>query len=401
MQCEHRPNADLARRRDLDSHPRGSRALAAIDRTWATSRFGRLKACGPRGDNLAMEKLLRRSRCAAWLVGLVACGSVKSEAGGDASLPIDGPASDAPSTTPPSCAGLAMTCGATGKDSCCASLEVPGGTYFRSYDVAGDPRSGTQTAMATVSDFRLDKYEVTVGRFRAFVNAGMGTQLSPPMAGAGAHAKLAGSGWDAAWNTSLSANGQVGGVALLCDATFQTWTAAADANEARPMNCITWYEAMAFCVWDGGYLPTEAEWNYAASGGTQQRALPWSTPPASVAIDGTYASYSPDDGMTCVGDDQPACSVADLIPVGSKPKGDGRWGQSDLAGNVDEWTLDWFVSSYPGSCMDCANLTPTATRVNRGGSYNDDATAPRQTNRSHNPPGLRANYLGVRCARAP
>jgi formylglycine-generating enzyme required for sulfatase activity len=47
---------------------------------------------------------------------------------------------------------------------------------------------------ATVADFYLDKYEITVGRFRQFVNAGMGTQASPPAAGAGAHSLITGSG---------------------------------------------------------------------------------------------------------------------------------------------------------------------------------------------------------------
>jgi len=47
---------------------------------------------------------------------------------------------------------------------------------------------------ATVADFYLDKYEITVGRFRQFVNAGMGTQASPPASGAGAHSLITGSG---------------------------------------------------------------------------------------------------------------------------------------------------------------------------------------------------------------
>src|SRR5882724_1236830 len=142
-----------------------------------------------------------------------------------------------------SCAGLPMTCGASGNDSCCNSLAVPGGSYFRSYDFAGDSISGNMSFPATVSSFRLDKYEVTVERFRAFVNAGMGTQASPPVPGAGAHAKIAGSGWDASWNTSLATNKAALVAAVKCDFTYQTWTDTPAGNEHRPMNCVTWYEA--------------------------------------------------------------------------------------------------------------------------------------------------------------
>jgi len=61
-----------------------------------------------------------------------------------------------------SCAGLAKTCGANGNDDCCSSLAAPGGSYDRSYDLAGN---GDTNSPATVSNFRLDKYEVTVGGF--------------------------------------------------------------------------------------------------------------------------------------------------------------------------------------------------------------------------------------------
>ena len=336
------------------------------------------------------------------VIGLVACGAVRQPGiGGDAgrdSIPIDGPSSDvAPPPEFLSCVGLASTCGANGSDSCCNSLEVPGGSYDRSYDLANDGNSGNTMYPATVSNFRLDKYEVTVGRFRAFVNAGMGTQSSPPMSGAGAHAKIPGSGWDMSWNTSLATDKAALVAAVKCNSTYQTWTDTPAANEHRPMNCITWYEAMAFCAWDGGYLATEAEWNYAATGGDQQRAYPWSNPASSTALDGSHASYN--DGANCVGDGVAGCALTDLVAVGTKPSGDGRWGQSDLAGNVWEWTLDWYAT-YISACTDCANLVAASYRVARGGGFDSGAANLRVGYRSIGTLLIRDYNRGVRCARS-
>jgi formylglycine-generating enzyme required for sulfatase activity len=293
-----------------------------------------------------------------------------------------------------SCIGLAKTCGAAGNDDCCTSPQVVGGSFYRSYDVAGDPSSGTMSFPATVSSFRLDRYEVTVGRFRAFVTAGMGTQARPPPAGAGAHAKIAGSGWDVAWNTQLAATAQALTAAIKCNATVQTWADTPGAGEDRPINCVTWFEAMAFCAWDGGHLPTEAEWNYAAAGGDQQHAYPW----PSLTVDGSHASYF--DGTTCVGDGAAGCALTDLTVVGTKPDGDGRWGHSDLAGNVTEWTLDW-LSTYPTTCSDCANLTAAPDRVTRGGSFSQTAFYLRTGTRAPSAPTSRSASVGIRCARAP
>lgn len=336
-------------------------------------------------------------------VGLVACGSVRSEIGNhDAGLDsplMDGADSDAAAPLPQflSCVGLAATCGAGGNDSCCNSPEVPSGSYDRSYDLAGDSNSGNANFPATISEFRLDRYEVTVGRFRAFVNAGMGTQASPPVTGVGSHASIDGSGWDVSWNAKLATDTPALVAAIKCDSTYQTWTDVPAANEHRPMNCITWYEAMAFCAWDGGYLATEAEWNYAATGGDQQRAYPWSNPAGSLTpLDGSHASYF--DGTNCIGDGVAGCGVTDLVAVGTKPLGDSRWGQSDLAGNVFEWTLDWYAT-YTSACTNCADLTATPYRVIRGGSFVSIVTSMRAGYRGNAGPSDRDYNVGVRCAR--
>jgi sulfatase modifying factor 1 len=327
-------------------------------------------------------------------VGDGVSGNCVARPGVDAGLPTDGGMSGATA----SCLALPHTCGVTGADDCCNSLMVTGGTFFRAYDAAG---AGGMTAPATISSFRLDKYEVTVGRFRAFVAAGQGTQVSPPQVAAGTHPHIAGSGWQAAWNSNFETSTSVLAAALRCvtgaptAATFATWTDAPDKNENRPINCLTWYEAMAFCAWDGGYLPTDAEWNYAAAGGDQQRAYPWSSPADSLTVDSARASYN---GL---GDGSQArdFAPADIIMVGTKPNGDGRWGQSDLGGNVDEWTLDT-SGPLPLPCNDCANLTVNFNRDVRGGNWLDFDFALRTSRGSYYQDALRNVGQGVRCARS-
>jgi formylglycine-generating enzyme len=53
---------------------------------------------------------------------------------------------------------------------------------------------------------------------------------------------------------------------LACHSTNQTWTDTVGSHENLPINCINWYEAYAFCIWDGGFLPSDAESEYAAAG---------------------------------------------------------------------------------------------------------------------------------------
>lgn len=286
-------------------------------------------------------------------------------------------------------AGAGDTCGELGNDDCCASPVVAGGTFFR--DKVGE-------APASITSFRLDRYEVTVGRFRAFVSAGRGTQKSPPPPGEGAHERIPGSGWDPAWNELLAATtsnliNRISG----CYAQPPTWTNLPGENEHLPILCVDYYTAFAFCAWDGGRLPTEAEWAYAAAGGDEQRVYPWSRPPESREIDDSHAVF----GCRADGDLGVACTLADILPVGSKPLGEGRYGQLDLAGGVAEWVLDWYADEYMTPCADCANLTPAAENVIRGGGHTSDTEDLESAARNLTYPyGRGFNQYGVRCARA-
>jgi formylglycine-generating enzyme required for sulfatase activity len=318
----------------------------------------------------------------------VGCGRIDFATMGNASGDASGDASGSGAST--SCAALPPTCG-PGRTSCCDSPLVPGGTFYRNNDMANDGNYTNTTESATVSSFLLDRYELTVGRFRAFVLAGQGTQAAPPAPIAGAHPGLANSGWDPAWNANLVTDTSALIAGLNCNAMYQTWTDAPGTKENRAINCLTWYEAMAFCAWDGGFLPTEAEWHYAASAGGEQRAYPWSSPAGDLTIDCSHTNYNPGAGSCAMGVDD----------VGARsPTGDGVWQHSDLAGNVFEWTLD-YSGAYPIPCDDCANLMPAATRAIRGGSYGDSILILRSAYRTGYDPTTRHTEVGVRCARSP
>lgn len=288
---------------------------------------------------------------------------------------------------PRSCSQLPDTCGPLDNESCCTSILVPGGTFKRSND---------PNYVATVSDFKLDRFEVTVGRFRQFVEA---YPAAKPVSGAAEHPLIAGSGWNSAWDAQLPADQAALKAKLKCSPMFPTWTDVAGANEHLPINCVNWYNAFAFCAWDGGRLPTEAEWNYAAAGGSEQRVYPWSNPPNSTMIDGTYAVWS------CLGDGSlpTACAFTDILKVGAKsPKGDGKWAQADLSGGMWEWTLDWRVVPYANPCNDCANLVPGIVRSIRSGGWAEvDAVVQRTTSRNFSAPELQGDHSGFRCARNP
>jgi formylglycine-generating enzyme required for sulfatase activity len=314
---------------------------------------------------------------------------------------------------PVSCAfsGPGITnCGAS-SESCCTSLEVTGGTYERTYTNSGGGPSG-EADPASVSSFRLDKYVVTVGRFRQFVNAwNNGTGYMPPAA-SGKQTHLNGGqglansgspgtyepGWVASDDSEISLT-DANLASIYCSPSV-TWTPSAGSNETLPMNCENWFEAYAFCIWDGGFLPSEAEWEYAAAGGYQQREYPWgSTAPGINSQYAIYGCYYPSGSAdasvyNCAG------NVSSIAPVGTARLGAGLWGQLDLEGDVYEWNLDWYAP-YVSPCMDCADLSVGSNRVYRGARFDNIASNLLPPNRYNYGPTDRLNMIGFRCARTP
>jgi formylglycine-generating enzyme required for sulfatase activity len=266
---------------------------------------------------------------------------------------------------------------------------------------------------ASVSGFRLDKYLVTVGRFRQFVNYLTGSAGVPPANGSGIHTHLNGgrglansaspgafeTGWDAAnWDPEIP-TGPGGSCVWDCNLTdclsASTWTNPASTQENLPLTCVDWYEAYAFCIWDGGFLPSEAEWEYVAAGGSQQREYPWgSMDPGSGNEYAIYGCYYGGADAGCMG----ATSIA---PVGTAILGAGYWGQLDMAGEVFEWNLDWYAQ-YVDPCTDCAYLTSTTVRVIRGGNYGGVLVNLQAANRDFfEDPTDHDSVIGFRCARSP
>lgn len=334
---------------------------------------------------------------------------------------------------PPSCASEAAgasNCGLEGDggggESCCTSLEVPTGTYFRTYTNNGAGPTG-EADPATVSGFRLDKYLVTVGRFRRFVEAWNSGWRPVPGSGIHEHLNdgqgLANSaspgtfetGWGSAYDEYVAptnANLACSFCSVGRPALDDTWTPIAGDNENLPINCTNWFDAYAFCIWDGGFLPSEAEWEYAAAGGNQQREYPWGA--AAPGRNNAFAIY---DCLYPRPVPCPSSVAVDVAPVGVAMAGAARWGQLDIAGEENEWTLDsWAPADVPNlpclvcvlpyvdPCVDCTYSSGTLTPQNvilRGGAFDEPISNMLPPSRNQNAPSDRSPDIGVRCARSP
>lgn len=200
-----------------------------------------------------------------------------------------------------------------------------------------------------VSSFNLDRTEVTNGRYAACVAAGA---CKAP-----------------AYSSSQQRKH------YFDDAAFADY----------PVIFVSWNQADGFCRWAGGRLPTEAEWEFAARGPSPSvRPFPW-------------------------GEERPDCAranmggcVGDTDRVGLRPLGASPFGAQDMAGNVWEWTQDWYDAHYYESAPAADPRGPdTGTlKVMRGGCWMSGPDAVRVSCRKAELPSTWAPNVGFRCAYA-
>ena len=147
----------------------------------------------------------------------------------------------------------------------------------------------------------------------------------------------------------------------------------------QPRNCVTWHDAWTFCEAQGGRLPSEVEWEWAARG-PESWDYPWGD-----TFDGSRAVY---------GGNSNDRSVA----VGSRPTGASWVGAQDIAGNVREWTRSIF-REYPYNVSDGREEIGEDSYVLRGGSFFSSPYGLRSAYRLRFGP-LDGSIVGFRCSRS-
>ena len=233
--------------------------------------------------------------------------------------------------------------------------------------------------------FAIGKHEVTVGQFRRFVtDTGYRSDAERDAGGnSGCYAYQGGS--DFGWTEGSS------------------WREPGfSQGEDHPVLCVSWNDAMAYVAWlngraGGGYrLPTEAEWEYAARGGSQ-----------------SAYTFGPDAGGLCRYANVADRALKQRIPtwkwsiascddghVFTAPVGAFKanpWGLHDVHGNVWEWTCSDYDKDYSGGEQGCADAA--AHYATRGGSWNLIPRSARSADRGWVTPVNRGINRGFRLAR--
>jgi len=176
--------------------------------------------------------------------------------------------------------------------------------------------------------------------------------------------------------------------------------------ERWPMILVSWYGANAYSLWANGrdwnhyrddsinrsdsFLPTEAQWEYAARG-ARSCPFPWGDTPASP------------DRMQYGRHRRSARYRADTLPLAAVNErlGMSPFGLHHMAGNVWQWCRDWYAEEFyqrpEARTANPVNRTPTRVRGERGGSWIGPAELCRSSYRRGRPPLVRGRCLGFRC----
>ena len=261
---------------------------------------------------------------------------------------------------------------------------IAGGRFLMGSDFSPDPAARPQHQVV-VRSFWLDPHEVTNAEFARFV-AATGYLTSAERHGQGWVFEPMRRGWvlmpGADWRHPFGSHSSIAG------------------QERLPVVMVSWYDAAAYARWAGKRLPTEAEWEYAARGGSYDADFPWGRQPqiGGQEMGNAWQGWFPDRDLGLDG-------ARGLANVGSYPP--NRFGLYDMSGNVWEWCADWYAEDYYQLAERENPAGPqrepaAARRTQRGGSWlsADNVGAEIQVwARGAGAPDIGRNHLGFRCAR--